>query len=407
MVSFFGGKSKMSEWIYQFIPKDITTYAEPFSGAFWVYFDTKLNYSHVKNIRYNDINKFTANLFACAKNYTEFIPILEKALSPGGFLYADKSDPEKYKEFYKSLYYDFKNNPQNTFLEDTNFNIPDYEVGMKYSFLITSAFNGCWPKAAGFSGVNNNRLKLYALINKLKDKKYQQKLDNITSFETLDFEEFINKYDNSLTFFYLDPPYQDDKANRLMWYGVKDDSKFGQLSHKRLADLLKNTKAKWALSYYYYEDLEVWFPKDKYTWITKEFFRSSASFSENKEIKGNELLILNYTPNSLVNILTDEIEEANGGAFIRSDIMSDAEKAEVFKNFTTKLISEQKDIDPDIAEIVNENYKELLYTEEEEITAEDFDKKFDENKEDVIKHLDLEQISRVNKEEDIDDFWLS
>jgi len=25
MLSFFGGKSKMGEWIYQFIPKDIAT----------------------------------------------------------------------------------------------------------------------------------------------------------------------------------------------------------------------------------------------------------------------------------------------------------------------------------------------------------------------------------------------
>ncbi len=84
MLSYFGGKSKMGEWIYQFIPKDITTYAEPFSGSFWVYFNTKLNYDHVKNIRFNDINKFTTNLFACAKNYTKFRDIINKELEIGG-----------------------------------------------------------------------------------------------------------------------------------------------------------------------------------------------------------------------------------------------------------------------------------------------------------------------------------
>ena len=311
MLSYFGGKSKMSEWIYSFIPKDINTYAEPFSGSFWVYFDTKLDYTHVKNIRYNDINKFTTNLFACAKDYKKFTSIIEKELEEGGFLYADNSEPEKYKEFYKSLYYDFKKNPSNTFLEDNSFSIPDYEVGMKYSFLITSAFNGCWPKSAGFSGVNNNRLKLNAFLNKLKNIKYQNKLDHITSFENIDFEEFINKYDAVDTFFYLDPPYEDPKDNRLNWYGVKEDSKFGRLSHKRLADLLKNTKAKWALSYYYYEDLEKWFPREEYTWITKDFFRSSASFSENKDIKGTELLILNYNPDTLTNSNNDGIEFVN------------------------------------------------------------------------------------------------
>jgi len=322
MLSFFGGKSKMGEWIYQFIPKDIDTYAEPFSGSFWVYFNTKLDYSHVKTVRYNDINRYTTNLFACAKDYNKFTSVIETALKPGGFLYADKSDPVAFKEFYKNLYYDFKNNSQNTFLEDDNFVIPDYEVGMKYSFLITSAFNGCFPKAAGFSGVQDTRLKLNAFQNKLKDIKYQKKLDKIKSFESIDFEEFITKYDDEKTFFYLDPPYEDPKDNRLNWYGVKDDSKFGRLSHKRLADLLKGTKARWALSYYYYDDLEVWFPKDKFTWIEKDFFRSSASFSENKSTKGTEVLILNYDPNHITSKtiqsekLVDEIEEMNDGAFI-------------------------------------------------------------------------------------------
>ena len=386
MLSFFGGKSKMAEWIYPFIPKNINTYAEPFSGSFWVYFNTKLSYKHVKNIRYNDINKFTTNLFTCAKDYNKFIKVLEKELSPDGFLYSDKSDVIKYKEFYKNLYYDFKNNSDNKFLDDDSFSIPNIEVAMKYSFLITSAFNGCWPQAAGFSGVNDGRLKLNAFINKLKDKKYQNKLDSITSFETLDFEEFINKYDNEDTFFYLDPPYEDSKNNRLNWYGVKDDSKFGRLSHKRLADLLQNTKAKWALSYYHYDDLEIWFPRDKYTWLTKDFFRSSASFSENKETKGSELLILNYDPKHIANYtpisekLIDEIEEENEGAFIRSD-----EKAEIIKGFVNNLVSSQKDIDPEIAEIINKPgfFKELLEIENK--------KNEEENK----------------KDEDIDDFWNS
>ena len=241
-------------------------------------------------------------------------------------------------------------------------------------------------KAAGFSGVQDTRLKLNAFMNKLKDKKYQAKLDNISSFETLDFEVFINKYDDEKTFFYLDPPYEDPKNNRLNWYGVKDDSKFGRFSHKRLADLLKTTKSRWALSYYYYDDLEVWFPKDKYTWITKDFFRSSASFSENKELKGTEVLILNYDPNLIVNTtkvsekLVDEIEEENGGVFIGSvayqPYYETTEQAQVLNDFATKLISSQKDIEPEIAEIINRPgfFKELLDEE-------------------------------VNKKEDIDDFW--
>ena len=80
----------------------------------------------------------------------------------------------------------------------------------------------------------------------------------------------------------------------MKWYGVNDDSIFGRASHERLAELLRNSKSKWALSYYHYDELEEWFPKNEFKWVEKDFFRSSASFSKNKDVKGSELLIMNY-----------------------------------------------------------------------------------------------------------------
>jgi hypothetical protein len=61
-----------------------------------------------------------------------------------------------------------------------------------------------------------------------------------------------------------------------------------------LADILVKTKSRWSLSYYWFKELEDWFPKDKYYWVKKEFHRPSASFSNDK--KGVELLIMNYNP---------------------------------------------------------------------------------------------------------------
>jgi len=170
----------------------------------------------------------------------------------------------------------------------------DFDIAMKYAFLITSSFNGCFPKNAGFSGVTDGNLKLNSFIHKLKDERYQNKLNKITSFENLDFETFIKKHDDNNTFYYLDPPYEDPKDLRLSYYGVKNNDKYGRSSHERLAEVLQNTNARWELSYYYFDGLEVWFPRTKYTWISKEFFRSSASFSENEPAKGTEYLILNY-----------------------------------------------------------------------------------------------------------------
>jgi len=34
LTGWFGGKNQHSPWIYSFIPKDIKTYCEPFSGSF-------------------------------------------------------------------------------------------------------------------------------------------------------------------------------------------------------------------------------------------------------------------------------------------------------------------------------------------------------------------------------------
>lgn len=291
-ISYFGGKNRMSDWIYAYIPKDIDTYVECFSGAFWVYFNS--DFRHVKNIIYNDINKHMVNLFSCCKEYDTFIKKIEYEMNQG-FLHCTETDEAKRKEFYKGIYYKHKHDktPGN-FLDNPPNVFPDFDAGVLYAFLITSAFNGCFPRAAGFSGYHSGKIKMVALLNKLKKKEMQAKFSRITAFESLDFEKLIQKYDGPKTYFYCDPPYFDPKDKRLDWYGVKDEEMFGRSSHERLAKVLKETKAKWSLSYYHYDELETWFPQDKFIWTTEDFFRSSASFSENKSTKGTELLIMNY-----------------------------------------------------------------------------------------------------------------
>jgi site-specific DNA-adenine methylase len=68
-LSYIGGKSKIGKWIVPFIPTDIETYIEPFSGMFWVFFNMDLTkYPNLKNVVYNDFNPLNYNLFQCLQN---------------------------------------------------------------------------------------------------------------------------------------------------------------------------------------------------------------------------------------------------------------------------------------------------------------------------------------------------
>lgn len=293
LTGWFGGKNSMSPWIYSFIPKDINTYVEVFSGSMAIYFNE--DFSHCENIVFNDFNKLQANFMACCKDYNRMLNEIENSFLSGGFLHCDKDDIQDVKKHYRDLYTYTKNPEMCDFYDDMNWEIPNYEKAVIYSFMITSAFNACHARGAGFSGFSStNKLKITTLINKLRKEDYHNKLDKLTNIECMDFQDLIEKYDSDNTYLYLDPPYKytDGVGTHDQDYGSKD--MFGDASHKRLADILKDTKSRWSLSYYWFPELEEWFPRDKYYWTTKEFHRPSASFS-NKE-KGVELLILNYDP---------------------------------------------------------------------------------------------------------------
>lgn len=293
LTGWFGGKNSMSNWIYSKIPKDFKNYCEVFSGSMAVYFNE--DFSHCENIVFNDFNRLQANFIACCKDYEKMLEHLNSSLSQGGFLYCGEKEVDKFKKHYRDLYTDIKNPEKSDFYDNLDFQIPNFEKAVIYSFMITSAFNACHARGAGFSGITKtNKLKLTTLINKLNKSEYREKLEKLNHIESCDFEDLINKWDSEDTYFYLDPPYKytDGNGTHDQDYGSK--SIFGDASHERLAKLLQKTKSRWSLSYYWFKELEEWFPRDKYHWYSKEFHRPSASFSN--DTKGTEILILNYNP---------------------------------------------------------------------------------------------------------------
>lgn len=304
IISYFGSKSSnvFMDFINSKIPSEgIDVYVEPFSGSFATYLDDdNLNFD---TVIYNDRNRHQTNLLKCCSNPEKFVPYLDKLKQT--LLYTTLTNPIDKWEFYKKIYKDYQ---RNDFLDDYSFEIGDYTIAAIYSFLITSSHNSTFPRGAGFNGYNKqrDRLKLEILIDKLRKNKYTNKLQTITEFRNEDFEPLIKNYDSPQTFFYLDPPYARfiegksiDDARRLFWYGSDSSVVFGPESHRRLLELLLNTQARWALSYYYFPLLDELLPRDKYHWFSKEVDRSSARGGNNalvkkKEQKGVELLITNY-----------------------------------------------------------------------------------------------------------------
>ena len=70
-----------------------------------------------------------------------------------------------------------------------------------------------------------------------------------------DFEDVINEFDSPTTYFYLDPPYWKTEN----YYSNQD---FDVSDHERLAEVLGKIEGKYSLSYYDFDILKEYYPKD-------------------------------------------------------------------------------------------------------------------------------------------------
>lgn len=287
-LSYIGGKSRIGTWIRNYIPNDIETFVEPFSGMFWVFFRLELsNYPNLKTVVYNDFNPLNVNLFNCVKNYEDFYEVIKDYKSQNKDLF-DKFQSEIFSS-------DFK----------VDLSTPDYQTAAKYAYILSQVWSGTNPEKGKFIDLKGKyRSKFDSFKSKLVDKKWQKHFDKITFCESSDFEDVIKKYDSPKTYFYCDPPYFKTEK----YYANHD---FGISTHQRLAETLKSIKGKFSLSYYYFEKLDEWFPKNEYIWESKEFSKAAMAKSGKSQTKGIELLIMNYQKNSTVKMIEVEQEQSS------------------------------------------------------------------------------------------------
>jgi DNA adenine methylase len=240
LIPYLGEKSKFASFITPNIPKDISTYVEPFGGMFGVFFS--LDFSKFRNVEfiYNDINYLNFNLFYLLKNDIRFIEIIKGI----------KVDKEYYLKSIKDL--------------------------TKETDSMTKAIN--WLTVLTCSapnqiGQDSWRGDTEFEVFKLKWRAYEPHLMKISEILNIDYKEVIQRYDSNNTFFYLDPPYMGKEK-----YYINHD--FNEKSHYELADILNNIKGRFALSYYYFDGIEELYPNCK--------------FEQKKTIMGTEWLIMNY-----------------------------------------------------------------------------------------------------------------
>jgi DNA adenine methylase len=278
MISYIGGKARIGKWIKEYIPQDIETYVEGFSGMFWVFFNMDLEkYPNLKTVVYNDYNRLNHNLMKWAKDYD----VLWEGLSHYPCQQLGVVDtPPQYEQMFNQYQQEIFD--ENLVITDEN----SLEIACKYVYVLGQVFSGSKPETASYMDYKGKyRCKVLVFMDKLKNPKYREHFDKITFVENKDFQEVVEKYDSPTTYFYMDPPYWKTEN----YYSNHD---FDVNDHTRLAECIKGIQGKFSLSYYDFPQLSEWFPKDQYRWEQKDF--SKAASTKKEKNVGTELLIMNY-----------------------------------------------------------------------------------------------------------------
>jgi DNA adenine methylase len=279
MLSYIGGKSKIGKWIVPFYDKDMETYVETFGGMFWCFFNMDLKqFPKLKRVVYNDFNPLNYNLFKC-------IQTPERLLEEINNIPCQQKGEEVTDPIYKEQFNLFQSE---IFNKDFKVGDTDYVVAAKYVYILTQVFSGSKPETSNFIDLKGKyKSKYLTFKDKLSKPDWVEHFLRITEVENMDFDDVIKKYDSPTTYFYVDPPYWKTEN----YYSNHD---FDREDHERLANALKNIEGKFSLSYYDFEILSEWFPKNEYIWQMKEFAKAASAKKGEKQNMGEELLIMNY-----------------------------------------------------------------------------------------------------------------
>ena len=265
-LKYIGGKFFLAPWIIEHFPEH-KVYVEPFGGAGHVLCRKDPGISKLEV--YNDTCSEIVNLFRVLQDEKKsevLLMLLE--LTPHS------------REWYCDLR-DYKYLPT----------VVSEELKQAYRTLVLmkQSFAGQWMNGTAHWGFNKQpkgsvsksffRMpeKLQNLINRIKK----------VQIDHLDFRECIKRYDSPDTLFYCDPPYY----GKEFYYEVG----FGEQEHRELAGLLNSIQGKAILSYYDFEFVSEWYPKNKWRIESKNIQKPSHKVEVGgTRARAEELLIMNF-----------------------------------------------------------------------------------------------------------------
>lgn len=240
LIPYLGEKYRFANFITPYIPKDISTYVEPFSGMYGVFFSLDhTKYKETKFI-YNDMNKLNYSLFRSLKYSDSFFEMVKE-----------------------------KNVTKNVYLESLkNIFTDKSEDQLSLDWLIVLTCSN--PHEIGKdSWIGNSEFDIF----KYKYKAYKYHINKINEIHNLDYKEIIKLYDSNSSFFYIDPPYYGKEKFYL-------NHNFTENSHIELSEIVNSMKGRFILSYHWFDGLE-----DLY---------SICKIETIKTLMGTEYLIMNF-----------------------------------------------------------------------------------------------------------------
>lgn len=262
-----GGKSRFRKQIISNIPEH-SCYLELFAGGAWVLFGKEP--SDVEVI--NDIDQDLINFFRVIKKKPEeFIAAFEwELVSRAEFKRLAKLDPKSLNEI---------------------------ERAHRFYYLIMAGWGGelNYPRFATSitDGGHGNRLIGALKFLRERIEPVYDRLKKVL-IENLSWEECFERYDREQTFMYIDPPYPDNKCNYAHNMRSWDE-------HVILAEKLKNSKCKWALSSYDNDEIRKLYYG--YNILSLQAYSGMrVKKDDTKRIMNVEVLITNYETHTEKNI---------------------------------------------------------------------------------------------------------